>query len=51
MLGAFAAATNIVSLDSVLSAFLELFDQKFSPDQVQTNCKTIEETYNEVANA
>jgi pyruvate ferredoxin oxidoreductase gamma subunit len=51
MLGAFAAATNIVSLDSVLSAFLELFGEKFSPDQVQTNCKTIEETYHEVANA
>ena len=50
MLGAFAAATNIVTLESVLAAFVELFGHKFSPDQVETNSKTIEETYHEVAN-
>ena len=47
--GEHSAATKIVSLDSVLAAFVELFGEKFSPDQVEMNCKTIEETYNEVA--
>ncbi len=51
MLGAFAAATQLVSLASVVEAFLELFGEKFSPQQVKTNSKTIEETYNEVRKA
>lgn len=48
MLGAFAAATDIVSLNSVIEAFIELFGDKFGPDQVKVNCNTIEETYYEV---
>ena len=49
MLGAFAAVTGLVSLESVVAAFLELFGEKFSPAQVERNRKTIEETYHEVS--
>ncbi len=51
MLGAFAAATKLVSLDAVLEAFAELFGKKASPEQVRVNSRTIEETYHELATA
>jgi pyruvate ferredoxin oxidoreductase gamma subunit len=51
MLGAFAAATKLVSLEAVLEAFQELFGGKFSAEDVKVNRKTIEETYHEVGTA
>jgi len=49
MLGAFAAATRLVSLEAVVDAFVELFGEKFSPEDVRLNSRTIEETYRELA--
>lgn len=48
MLGAFIKVTNIVSLESLINSFKQIFKGKLSEEMIEANINCIKEAYNEV---
>ena len=50
ILGAFSAATGLVSLESIEEAFISTFSKRLQGERMEKNIAAIRETYKEVAN-